>query len=174
MTGLYENVDNLQNADTLTFLYRAPKVHLAALNIGAIQRNYETNFNLSDEAALTMARKTKGYAFAFQALGYVTWENREKSEGDIEVSYRQYLEEFVFEKIWSELSNKDRQVLCAIGTDDKVAIKDVREAANMSSSLFSTYRERLSKKGIIDTSEYGYVQFALPEFAAFVKRKAIL
>ena len=34
MTGLYENIYELQNEKTLTFLYRAPKIELRPLNIG--------------------------------------------------------------------------------------------------------------------------------------------
>ena len=48
MTGLYENIYNLQNEDTLTFLYRAPKIQLTSLNIGAIQHNYKEVFGISD------------------------------------------------------------------------------------------------------------------------------
>lgn len=36
MTGLYENINNLQNEDNTTFLYRAPKVELKSLNITTI------------------------------------------------------------------------------------------------------------------------------------------
>lgn len=32
MTGLYENIHNLQNEKSLTFLYRAPKVLLEPVN----------------------------------------------------------------------------------------------------------------------------------------------
>ena len=32
MTGLYENIDALQNEKNLTFLYRAPKLHMKPLN----------------------------------------------------------------------------------------------------------------------------------------------
>ena len=33
MTGLYENIEDLQNEKNLTFLYRAPKITLAPLNL---------------------------------------------------------------------------------------------------------------------------------------------
>ena len=36
MTGLYENLYELQNEKTLTFLYRAPKIMLAPLNVTAV------------------------------------------------------------------------------------------------------------------------------------------
>ena len=74
MTGLYENIDDLQNEKSLTFLYRAPKIHLTSLNLTAVASRYRSLFHLTKEDASEMARLTNGYPFAFQALGYLTWQ----------------------------------------------------------------------------------------------------
>lgn len=98
MTGLNENVSGRQNVDNLTFLYRASKIELGPLNIGAVAANYQRTFELDRADALEMAELTKGYSFAFQVLGYLTWE----ADGDyrpVRAKYRQYLEECVHEKI---------------------------------------------------------------------------
>ena len=45
-----------------------------------------------------MARLTMGYPFAFQVLGYLTWNNN----GDYKAilpQYEQYLSEFVYDKL---------------------------------------------------------------------------
>ena len=55
-TGLYENIDELQNEKNLTFLYRAPKIQLQPLNISAIAAKYQTIFQFSDSEALEMAK----------------------------------------------------------------------------------------------------------------------
>lgn len=39
----------------------------------------------------------------------------------------------------------------------------------MKPEKFSVYRERLKRKGVIDTSRYGAVTFALPRFDVFVR-----
>ncbi len=70
MSGLYENIRGLQNEKSLTFLYRAPQIVLGPLNLRLIQKEYKNVFNLDDERATHMAVLTKGYAFAFQALGF--------------------------------------------------------------------------------------------------------
>lgn len=75
MTGLYKNISALQNEKSLTFLYRAPKVHLGPLNIGTISEDYQSVLGLDDEKGLALAKLTKGYSFAFQVLGYFTWEH---------------------------------------------------------------------------------------------------
>lgn len=138
-TGLYENIDELQNEKNLTFLYRAPK----------------------------MAELTKGYPFAFQVLGYLTWNH----EGDYEAvidEYEQYLSEFVYDKIWSELSQKDRIVARGIAEVDGGKIKDIRERLGMETNEFNPYRKRLIKKGILSGEMRGYVYFTLPLFDEYV------
>ena len=76
MTGLYENLYDLQNDKSLTFLYRAPKLLLEPLNYTAVRNHYMKIFNIDTESASKMTSLTKGYPFAFQVLGYLYWENR--------------------------------------------------------------------------------------------------
>lgn len=170
-TGLYENVQDLQNVDNLTFLYRAPKIDLGPLNLQAIADNYQETFECSRKEAAAMAEATKGYSFAFQLLGYLTW----KAKGDwksVLSEYRLYLDEYVYSKLWSELSPKDREVAHAIANADSGRIQDIREKLDMKSNEFSPYRRRLLKKGIVVAEGRGYLQFALPYFADFVQAQA--
>ena len=111
---------------------------------------------------------TKGYPFAFQVLGYLYWENREKDIDDILPEYDQYLEEYVYGKIWSELSQLDKKILTEISLSGESRVIRLRERLEMKSELFSVYRERLKRKGVIDTREYGKIRLALPRFAEFV------
>ena len=166
-TGLYENIDELQNEKNLTFLYRAPKIQLKPLNNRAIMNKYKTIFKIESEQAAKMAELTKGYPFAFQVLGYLTWNH----EGDYEAvidEYEQYLSEFVYDKIWSELSQKDRIVARGIAEVDGGKIKDIRERLGMETNEFNPYRKRLIKKGILSGEMRGYVYFTLPLFDEYV------
>ncbi|MCM1266866.1 MAG: ATP-binding protein [Bacteroidales bacterium] len=172
MTGLYENIDRLQNDKSLTFLYRAPKMMLEPLNYTAVRKQYMDIFKLTVEAAGTMAGLTKGYPFAFQVLGYLYWENRDqKTLEDILPEYDQYLDEYVYSKIWTETSPKDQELIAEIALSGETKVKNIREKVNMTSGLFSVYRERLKNKGILDTRIYGEVTFALPRFAEFVQQR---
>ena len=166
-TGLYENIEELQNEKSLTFLYRAPKIQLRPLNNGAIINKYKTIFHISQESASQMAELTKGYPFAFQVLGYLTWNH----DGDYHAvldEYKQYLSEFVYDKIWSELSAKDRMVAKAIADEKSGKIKDIRERLEMETNEFNPYRKRLIKKGIVSGEMRGYVYFTLPLFDEYV------
>lgn len=167
MTGLYDNIYNLQNEKTLTFLYRAPKALLEPLNYTAVKKTYMDIFKISEAEAEEMTRLTKGYPFAFQVLGYLCWENAARPLSDILPEYDQYLEEYVYDKIWSELSEMDQKIVYTMSTTGKTRIKDIRESLNMKSELFSVYRDRLKRKGVVDTKQYGYMSLALPRFDLF-------
>lgn len=173
MTGLYENLYDLQNDKSLTFLYRAPKLMLEPLNYTAVRKHYMDIFGLDMETAEKMTVLTKGYPFAFQVLGYLYWENREKDIDDILPEYDQYLEEYVYGKIWSELSELDKKVLLEISVNQEGRVLSIRERLQMKSELFAVYRERLKRKGVIDTREYGKIRLLLPRFAEFVKLQQI-
>lgn len=171
MTGLYENIFELQNEKTLTFLYRAPKIVLDPLNAHAITLSYKEIFNISEEEAAAMSKATNGFAFAYQALGYIKWEHKTFPLEKLYPEYDQYLAEFVYDKIWMELSPKDKQVIKAMTDSEVTKVCDLLEKTGMSSSLFSSYRDRLSKKGLINTQIYGHLSLVLPRFREYALRK---
>lgn len=171
MTGLYKNISLLQNEKTLTFLYRAPKIMMEPLNLGAMAENYKRNIKLDSENAIKMAKMTEGYSLAFQVLGSLTYEK----DGDFEKvmpDFRQYLEEYSYEKIWSELSKMDKDVIISIakigeGNNREVKISDIRDALGISANNLNQYRKRLIRQGIISSPQFGYVRIILPSFSEF-------
>ncbi|MDD6550323.1 MAG: hypothetical protein PUF16_00895 [Lachnospiraceae bacterium] len=46
------------------FLYRAPKINLAPLNMAAIAKKYQQVFDLPNEKSAEMSQLTLGYSFA--------------------------------------------------------------------------------------------------------------
>lgn len=167
MTGLYENIRRLQDEKSLAFLYRAPRIQVKPLNIGAMAQSYQSSFHIDEDRALHMAKLTKGYSFAFQVLGYFTWERGGFNEKTLE-DFKQYLDDYAYEKIWTELSATDRKVALAIAKSETGKVSDVRQLADMSTNQFNPYRDRLVKKGLIDGSTHGYVSFTLPLFERYV------
>lgn len=167
MTGLYDNISELQNQKSLTFLYRTPKIELKPLNIGAIARNYQRTLQVDSQEALNMARLTRGYSFAFQVLGFLVWEHGGMSDRVLD-EYRQYLDDFVYDKVWSELSAGDRQLAWGIARSRTGKVAEVRGLLNMETNRFNPYRRRLIQKGIVNGDRRGYVGFALPCFEDYV------
>ena len=163
MTGLHENINILQNEETLTFLYRAPKVEMKPLSISNISKNYQKTFSIDADTAKTMARLTKGYPFAFQVLGFFTW-NEKGDYLKILDEYKQYLGDYVYEKIWLSLSPKDRQITAAIASSEKRNTAEIKELLGLKQNEFSPYRKRLIDKGIITSTGHGSFEFTLPFF----------
>lgn len=168
MTGLYENVNALQNERSLTFLIRSPKVRMEPLNLGAMANRYQQELEIDHELAVEMARLTRGYAFAFQVLGYLSWGHGHDIDSVIP-EYRQYLEDFVYQKIWSELSAKDKEIVRAVAECDSGKIAQIRDVLQITTNQFNPYRKRLIDKEILDGSVYGRLSFTLPMFDLFVR-----
>lgn len=173
MTGLYENIRSLQDEKTLTFLYRAPNIILEPLRISSIARSYEAVFGVDKDTAIYMSQLTKGYAFAYQVLGYLCYRsfNEQLTVKDVESLLPEYdglLEEYVYEKIWHELTSREKEIIASLIGHDRIKVADLKAALDMSSNNLSVYRDRLKKKGIIDTSAYGYISLKLPRFGEII------
>ncbi len=167
MTGLYDNINVIQNEKSLTFLYRAPKIELKPLSVRSIADNYRSNFNLDKDSSRLMAEMTGGYSFAFQVLGYFTWEKN----GDFKAAedeYRNYLTDYSYDKIWAELSPTDQKVAYGVALSSTGKISEIRTTLELDTNHFNPYRKRLIKKGILNGEQYGYVKFVLPFFKEFV------
>ena len=166
MAGLFDNISNLQNEKSLTFLYRAPKIFLEPLSIPAMTTSYRTVFGLPPKEAASMARLTKGYPFAFQILGYLKWEN-DGTIDDILPKFDEELTVYAYEKIWSELSELDRKIVYIISQGvNKTG--DIRESLGVSPQLLNTYRKRLMERGVVDGSRHGELTLALPRFEEYI------
>lgn len=167
MTGLYENIRSLQDDKALTFLYRAPRIELKPLSILGMSNSYKEIFDISDDEAMEMARFTKGYSYAFQVLGYIRYKSKKPLEELID-QFDEIMEEYSYEKIWSELSERDREIVKLLAKNGRMKVKDIQEATDMKSGSFSTYRQRLARGGIISAEDYGYCELILPRFDRIV------
>lgn len=167
MTGLYENIKQLQDEKALTFLYRAPRISLDPLMTLEIKRNYEKNLNITSAEALTLAKMTKGYSFAFQALGYEVWNENGFTKKSLE-RYKEDLFEYSYQKIWNDISARTKELCIAIAKSESGRIKDIREILNIENNQINPYRAKLIEKGIVNSPQYGYLEFSLPYFKDFV------
>ena len=169
MTGLYENINNLQNEKTLTFLYRAPKIYLEPLSLFSIAQSYRRILELDDKTAKEMSLLTKGYAYAYQVLGYIYWEKIVENGSCTKLEelideYDSTLSEYVYEKIWSELPGKELNIITLLVKNGEMKNKDIRDELSLNDSQMSVYRDRLKRRGLIDVSKYGYMSLILPRF----------
>ena len=70
-------------------------------------------------------------------------------------------------KQYMDIFGLDKKVVLEMAKSGETKVKSIRENLGMKSELFSIYRERLKRKGILDTRTYGEVSFILPRFAEF-------
>ncbi len=181
MTGLYDNLYDLQNIKTLTFLYRAPKIFMGPLNYEMIEESYTTVFNQDKNTSVAMARMSGGYPFAYQVLGYLRWEDRGSDLKKIQSMMDSYLAEYVYDKIWHSLSQKERGIVIFLAKkseerhnpDGSADIKSLREMAGLKSNEMSVYRERLLRKGIVESRSYGKLSLVLPGFDRYALNKEL-
>ena len=169
-TGLYENIKELEGSKGNTFFMRTPKITMEPLSLRSIAENYEKTFSLEQEDAVNMALLTKGYSFAFQVLGYYTWE----AEGDYKKSiskYKNHLFGYSYDKIWSELSHEDKTFAYGIAKSEDGSVASIREITGWAANKIGPYRNRLNKKGLLNLERYGYISFNLPLFDLFVLEK---
>jgi len=170
MTGLHENINAIQHDPALTFLMRAPKINLSALDPIMIAQCYENTLKIDTREAMRLASCTKGYAYAFQALGMLYWDKEDHVR--LEALFPEFetmLDQNAYRKIWEKLTDVEKTIVGNM-SDKKIKVKDLMEVLDMSSNKFSVYRSRLIEKGVIRQAGRGYVELALPRFAALVTK----
>ncbi len=167
MTGLYENIYNLQRDKRCSFLLRAEKVNVGPLSLTGMMNQYMQTFQCSKEDALKMAAFTKGYSYGFQALGYIMWDKDCSLEKAIP-AFDEKMASYCYEKIWDDLSEKEKEIIILLAQNGEMKTKDITAKINVTDKTFSVQRDRLIKKGIIDGSSHGLVRLALPRFEEFV------
>ena len=174
MAGLYENIRELENEKDLTFLYRAPKIEMEPLNLTRIAERYRDILKVDSEKAMDMAIMTKGYPLAYQALGKYLWEDENHEMNDqVLLKYDEALNHYVYKKLWSELSRKDKWYMSFIVRKESMETGELLELSGQKKNEFSQYRERLRDKGLINTDTHGVVSYKLPRFDVFVKNNYI-
>lgn len=168
--GLYEDVESLENAEGLTFFLRATKYEMTPLNHTSIRTNYVKTLGVSEEVAEEMATITKGYPFAYQALGKYMWDEGTKEiTENVLINLDEALAEKVYDKIWSELAPNDRLFLSYFNSADQMSASELLSAANKKHNEWSEPRKRLKEKGIIDVSTRGLIKLRLPRFTEYIR-----
>lgn len=115
-----------------------------------------------------MSGITKGYPYAFQMLGVLSFKNEGHLLTDSIVDQlKTELFAYAYEKIWEELSEGDRELikLCLYGTEVKRSeiISRMKKPQN-----YSAYRNRLLRRGLI-TVRQGHISLSLPFFNEYVE-----
>ena len=86
--------------------------------------------------------------------------------------YDDALSHYVYAKIWSELSAKDKWYMTFITKKESMTVSELLEESKQKKNEFSQHRARLRDKGLIDTNTFGVISLKLPRFDVFVQNMA--
>lgn len=182
MTGLPHQVSELQKNPVLTFLLRSARIEIDPIDLNTIRYSYETTFlkagkQLDPQTLLQMTKMTKGYAYAFQLLGYLIWNQTEGISVITDDVIRSVIPRYQLElfrnsytKIFEDLSEKDREFLFAMAQlgNDFIKMQDINKKLHKSSGYTSVYRRRLLDAQIVRSRSYGTLTFNLPYFREYI------
>lgn len=184
MTGLPSRVSEVQNDNTLTFLLRSHRIYLSPLDADSVSQSYEQAFKSGnreiDYVVLNqMSEAVKGYAYAFQTIGYYAWRYSQKSLLlDDEVLKQTLIASKVdlfrnaYERMYMDLSKTDRAFINAMveaGTDI-VSTNQLQQLLRRPANYVSVYRARLMDDQLISSPQRGFVELTMPFFAEFVNK----
>lgn len=170
VAGLYEDIESIENSEGLTFFLRAAKYEMTPLNYTSMRDDYEKTLGVRKEIAEQMAFLTKGYPFAYQALGKYMWDEKaSKITDSVLTKLDEALAEKVYNKIWSELSVNDRLFMKYIVTKDEMSASELLDLTKKKHNEWSEPRRRLKAKGLIDVATRGVIRQRLPRMNEYVK-----
>ena len=183
MTGLPENISELQNNSVLTFLLRSHRIELQPLNPTVMIQSFAQKFKegkrqVNMTVLNSITALTRGYAYAFQLIGYLIWKHTQPGDVIDEQLIEELLPEYqlglsrnAYTKIYQDLSEHDRLFIRAMAAEPtaKVKMKQIQERTHKPANYLSNYRQRLLASQIIRSAGYGYVAFTLPQFKEFVQ-----
>ena len=168
MTGLESNIVSLFNNKATSFLSRTPKIKLGPLDIKEISLNYQKFLLLDEKRSIEYAKLTKGYAFAYQVLGYYLFEYSNCPLEEILDKFDIYMRNNGYDVIFNDLTSTEKKICLSLIEYDNQNADRIIDSLQISSNLFNKYRRLLIEKGIVESAGYGKLAFALPRFKEFV------
>ena len=187
--GLPTAVADLLNDDVLTFLRRADRHQLGAVDnadvADALRGPLEsTGHGITDDALQVAVTGTNGYPFLIQLVGY--WICKlavTGADGSVQIdeataalgvsAARRRLGSLIHEPALRDLSHVDRTFLAAMASDDGPSwMPDIAARLGVDKSYASQYRLRLIAADMIHSTGRGYVDFSLPYLRDYLREHA--
>lgn len=141
---------------------------------------------LGEEATITsdglqkIVEETKGYPFFLQEWASVVWNNAEGPTitlSDVEQSYREtlaLLDDGFFKVRIDRLTKAEVQFVKAMASlgDGPYSMADIAKSMGRTQNSLGPARANIIAKGMIYSTDHGYLDFSVPLFAEFMRRQA--
>lgn len=169
-SGVYQNFYELGEVPNLTFFKRAAVVETEPFAMPAMAIKYEDMLEMDEETAISYARLTKGFAYAYQVIGSAYFNYHDKGEEYILKQAKSELFSQCYEKIWKELPDGEREILRIVADGPKKRKDVLAEMQNQNS--YQVHSTALKKMGLLaDSAEsYGIAEITLPFFGEYVQK----
>jgi len=146
----------------------------------AVQKPIVDEDALITPAALSsIVDRTKGYPFFLQEWASISWNNAEGPEITIEEVNLSYTETLIsldagfFRVRIDRLTKAEVQFVKTMSElgDGPYAMADIANAMDRSQSSLGPTRANIISKGMIYSTDHGYLDFTVPLFAEFMRRQ---
>ena len=135
--------------------------------------------SIEHSAVASIIDRTKGYPFFLQEWASVAWNNAEGPEitlDDVNRSYAEtlaLLDEGFFKVRMDRLTKAEVQFVTEMANlgDGPYAMADIAAALKRSQSSLGPARASIIGKGMIYSTDHGYLDFTVPLFAEFMRRQ---
>jgi hypothetical protein len=139
----------------------------------------EEEAQITPEALQVIVERTKGYPFFLQEWASVLWNNAEGPEitvADAEQSYAEtlaLLDEGFFKVRIDRLTKAEVQFVKAMAGlgDGPYAMADIAQAMDRTQKSLGPARSSIISKGMVYSTDHGYLDFSVPLFAEFMRRR---
>lgn len=134
---------------------------------------------IDSEALQAIVERTKGYPFFLQEWASVVWNNAEGPEitfADVDHSYAEtlaLLDEGFFKVRIDRLTKAEIQFVKAMAElgDGPYAMAEIAQAMARTQKSLGPARSSIISKGMIYSTDHGYLDFSVPLFAEFMRRQ---
>ena len=181
---LIDEVQYLSEKDLsalIVSMHRVSQSGLPVLFMGAAVRRpiEEEGAAIADSALNEIVVRTQGYPFFLQEWASITWNNVEGPEitlSDVQQTYKEAivtLDEGFFKVRIDRLTKAEVQFVKAMAAsvDGPYPMADIAAAMGRTLSSLGPARASIIKKGMIYSTDHGYLDFTVPLFAEFMRRQ---
>lgn len=139
----------------------------------------EEGASITPEALQAIVTRTQGYPFFLQEWASVVWDNAEGPEvtlADVDRSYAETmarLDDGFFKVRIDRLTKAEVQFVKAMAHlgDGPYAMADIARSLDRSQKSLGPARASILSKGMIFSTDHGYLDFSVPLFADFMRRQ---
>lgn len=183
--GLPSVVDELVNHKVLTFLRRSLRRTLGNVPVPDVKNAYIETVRgagrvIDETTAAEAAQLTVGYPYLVQLIGYYMWQSASRdgrdliTDEDLHRGYQDALMAFgdtVCAPALDGLGPSARAFVAAMADDapEPSRSSDIAERLGKSRSWGAKYRQLLLNEHIIKVAGRGYVEFAIPHMAEWLR-----